>query len=228
MKRQNKHNRTASVTLKILGGISFHVLAENWKHLKDTLAFSSFLVCKNRNRILLTSDLLPNISLVSVSRQWIYHSRFAWMSPSCPQCLISNITICSCILVLLVLVFILVLCLITDITICSCILVLLVLVFILVLCLITNITICSCILVLLVLVFILVLCLITNITICSCILVLLVLVFILVLCLMTNITICSCIQEKIVMLVIKHWGQDGDIDACPKTTSHTLKCKQIP
>ena len=39
-------------------------LAENWKYLKDTLAFLSFLVGLNRNRILLTSDLLPNISLV--------------------------------------------------------------------------------------------------------------------------------------------------------------------
>ena len=34
----------ASVTVKVLGGISFHVMAENWKHLKDTLAVSSFLV----------------------------------------------------------------------------------------------------------------------------------------------------------------------------------------
>ena len=39
-------------------------LEENWKYLKDTLAFLSFLVGKNQNRILLTSDLLPNISLV--------------------------------------------------------------------------------------------------------------------------------------------------------------------
>ena len=41
-----------------------YVMAENWQLLKDTLAFSSFLVCWNRNRVLLTSDLLPNISLV--------------------------------------------------------------------------------------------------------------------------------------------------------------------
>ena len=34
-----------SITVKVLGGISFHVMAENWKHLKDTLTFSSFLVC---------------------------------------------------------------------------------------------------------------------------------------------------------------------------------------
>ena len=42
----------------------FHVMAENWKHLKDTLACSSFLVCENQNRILLTNDLLRNIFLV--------------------------------------------------------------------------------------------------------------------------------------------------------------------
>ena len=45
-------------------GISFHVMAVNWRHLKDTLVFSSFIVCLNRNRVLLTSGLLPNISLV--------------------------------------------------------------------------------------------------------------------------------------------------------------------
>ena len=31
-------------TVNVLGGISFHVMAENRKHLKDTLAFSSFLI----------------------------------------------------------------------------------------------------------------------------------------------------------------------------------------
>ena len=35
----------ASVTVKVLGRISFHVMAENWKQLKDSLAFSSFLMC---------------------------------------------------------------------------------------------------------------------------------------------------------------------------------------
>ena len=54
----------ASVTVKVLRDISFHVMVENWKHLKYMLAFSSFLVCYNRKRILLTSDFLPNISLV--------------------------------------------------------------------------------------------------------------------------------------------------------------------
>ena len=39
-------------------------MAGNWKHLKDALAFSSFLVCWNLKRVLLTSDLLPNISPV--------------------------------------------------------------------------------------------------------------------------------------------------------------------
>ena len=34
-----------SVIVKVLGGIEFHVMAENWKHLKDTLAFSSLRVC---------------------------------------------------------------------------------------------------------------------------------------------------------------------------------------
>ena len=44
-------------------------MAENWQHLKDTLAFSSFLVCLNLNNFLLTSDLLPNISLIVGIRQ---------------------------------------------------------------------------------------------------------------------------------------------------------------
>ena len=30
---------------QVYGGISFRVMAENWKHLKDTVAFSSFLAC---------------------------------------------------------------------------------------------------------------------------------------------------------------------------------------
>ena len=30
----------AIITVKVLGRISFHVMAEKWKHLKDTLAFS--------------------------------------------------------------------------------------------------------------------------------------------------------------------------------------------
>ena len=54
----------ASIIVKDLGWISIHVMAENWQHLKGTLAFSSFLVCYNRNRVLLTSSLLPIISLV--------------------------------------------------------------------------------------------------------------------------------------------------------------------
>ena len=37
--------KNASITVKVLGGISFHVMAENWKHLTDTVTFSSFLVC---------------------------------------------------------------------------------------------------------------------------------------------------------------------------------------
>ena len=54
----------ASVTDKDLGGISIHVMAEHWQLLKDTLSSSSFLVSKNRKRVLITSDLLPNILLV--------------------------------------------------------------------------------------------------------------------------------------------------------------------
>ena len=53
-----------SITIKVLGGVSFHVTVINWQQLKDTLGFSSFLGCLNQNRILLTRDLLPNISLV--------------------------------------------------------------------------------------------------------------------------------------------------------------------
>ena len=34
-----------SVIVKVFGGISFLLMAENSQHLKDTLAFSSFLVC---------------------------------------------------------------------------------------------------------------------------------------------------------------------------------------
>ena len=33
----------APITVNVLGGISFHVMAEKGKHLKDTLAFSFFL-----------------------------------------------------------------------------------------------------------------------------------------------------------------------------------------
>ena len=40
-----KKHLNASVTVKVLGGISCHVMAENWQHLKRKLAFSSVLVC---------------------------------------------------------------------------------------------------------------------------------------------------------------------------------------
>ena len=53
-----------SVTVKFLSGISFYVMAKSWEYLKGTLVFSSFLVCSNRNRVLLTSDVLPSIALV--------------------------------------------------------------------------------------------------------------------------------------------------------------------
>ena len=35
----------ASVTVKVLDGISCHVMPENWQHLNRKLAFSSVLVC---------------------------------------------------------------------------------------------------------------------------------------------------------------------------------------
>ena len=44
---------------KFLEGLFFHVMAENWKH----LIFRRFF-CVNQNRVLLTSELLPIISLV--------------------------------------------------------------------------------------------------------------------------------------------------------------------
>ena len=64
MSRPHEINVNASITVNVLGVIPFHVMVEYWKHVKDTLAFSLFLVCENRNRILLTSDLLPNMSQV--------------------------------------------------------------------------------------------------------------------------------------------------------------------
>ena len=40
-----KKHVNASVTVKVLDGISCHVMAENWQHLNRKLAFSSVLVC---------------------------------------------------------------------------------------------------------------------------------------------------------------------------------------
>ena len=54
--KKKTYEINAFITVKVFGGISFHVMAENWQYLKDTLAF--LLESK------LTSDLLPNISLV--------------------------------------------------------------------------------------------------------------------------------------------------------------------
>ena len=64
MSKTQEIHVNASITFKVFGGIYFDVMTENWKHLKDPLAFSSFFVYWNRNRILLTSDLLPNISQI--------------------------------------------------------------------------------------------------------------------------------------------------------------------
>ena len=45
VKKTHEIHVNAPVTVKILGGISFHVMVQNWKYLKDTLAFQSFLMC---------------------------------------------------------------------------------------------------------------------------------------------------------------------------------------
>ena len=57
--------------------VFFYVMVENWKHLKDTLAFSRFLYVRIEIASLLTIDLLPNISLV-VS-QWSVNISLALM-----------------------------------------------------------------------------------------------------------------------------------------------------
>ena len=55
----------ATITVKDLGRTSFHLMAENWQFLKDTLYLLFFVsVGWIRNRVLLISDLCPNISLV--------------------------------------------------------------------------------------------------------------------------------------------------------------------
>ena len=41
---KNLGNTGECPTVNVLGGISFHVMAENWKHLKDTLPFHFFSV----------------------------------------------------------------------------------------------------------------------------------------------------------------------------------------
>lgn len=40
-----------------------HVMAIIRKHLKDTVGFSSFLVCDKQNKVSIIRDLLPSISL---------------------------------------------------------------------------------------------------------------------------------------------------------------------
>ena len=40
-----KYNVHVSITVNVLGGISFHVIVRNWEHLKDTLALLLFLAC---------------------------------------------------------------------------------------------------------------------------------------------------------------------------------------
>ena len=50
----------ASITVGVIGGISFYVMVENWSYLKYTLAFSLCFVCQSGNRGLLISDVLPS------------------------------------------------------------------------------------------------------------------------------------------------------------------------
>ena len=57
-------------------------MAENWKQLKDTLAFSHFLCVGIEIGVLLTSDLLPNISLVV--RQSSKNVSLVFMLVVCP------------------------------------------------------------------------------------------------------------------------------------------------
>ena len=45
IKNLQKHVN-ASVTVKVLDGISCHVMAENWQHLNRKLAFSRFLCAR--------------------------------------------------------------------------------------------------------------------------------------------------------------------------------------
>ena len=56
-----KYIVTPLLQSEFLVGFLFTYLAENWQHLKDKLALSSIFACKNRNRVLLTSELMPNI-----------------------------------------------------------------------------------------------------------------------------------------------------------------------
>ena len=39
----NLQNTNASIIVKVLGGISFYVITENWKHLRGKLVISSFV-----------------------------------------------------------------------------------------------------------------------------------------------------------------------------------------
>ena len=52
------------ITVRVLGRISFHVMAEKWQHVKYALAYLSFHVCWYGNRLFLTSDMFLIISLV--------------------------------------------------------------------------------------------------------------------------------------------------------------------
>ena len=61
--KTNEIHVNTSITVKVLGGISFHIMAANMKHQKDTHAFPMFFFVLQSKQILAYSDLLPNISL---------------------------------------------------------------------------------------------------------------------------------------------------------------------
>ena len=59
----------APITVKVLGRISFHAMAENWKHLKDTFALSSYLNIRFETESCLQVICFPIYHLLEVSRQ---------------------------------------------------------------------------------------------------------------------------------------------------------------
>ena len=67
----------ASMAVKILGGICVHALAKIWKHLKDTLAFLSFIVSRIEIESCLQVICCQIYHWLSVDRRGIYNSRFA-------------------------------------------------------------------------------------------------------------------------------------------------------
>ena len=66
-KKTDEIDVNVCITVRVLCGISFHVMAKNRKQLRIHWPFCLF-GCKNRNKVLLTSCLLPNASLVVVGQ----------------------------------------------------------------------------------------------------------------------------------------------------------------